>query len=91
MDCNDCIAELDRCFDEALEYSPVVEEHLSACAACQRYSSELAEMDGLLFEMPFSAPEGIEDRVLAAIDVERARRNRPSVIGAMAACAAFWR
>ena len=87
MDCRDATAMLDELFDAGAERGQVLDAHLDGCAACRSKADELKLMGELLHGLPFAAPEGIEDRVMAAIDRERSRRNRPSVIGAMIACA----
>lgn len=87
MDCQNATAMLERRFDDGTEGPPELDRHLSGCSACRARAYELESMEHMLYDLPFEAPEGIEDRVMAAIVQERSRRNRPTVIGAMIACA----
>ena len=87
MDCKNAIALLEEFFDDGVERTPELDAHLLECEVCRAKADELESMEGMLYDLPFEAPQGIEERVMAAIDHERSRRNRPTVIGAMVACA----
>ncbi len=87
MDCRDAIAALERSFDEGAGRTPGLDRHLAGCAVCRAKADELESLGRMLYALPFEAPEGIEDRVKAAIIQERSWRNRPAVIGVVAACA----
>ncbi len=86
MDCQNAIAMLERRFDEGAGGTPELDRHLAECTVCRAKADELESLGRMLYALPFEAPEGIEDRVKAVIIQERSRRNRPIVIGILAAC-----
>jgi hypothetical protein len=85
MDCQEAKSKLEQCFDDGIALDSELEGHVSGCADCKALADDLAAMDSVLQAMPFEAPDGIEDRVMSALVNEHAKRNRPMVIGAMAA------
>jgi len=87
MDCQNAIITLERCFDEGTAATPELKEHLSGCAACSAKAHELESLQRMLYALPIEAPEGIENRVKAAIAQDNSQRNRLMVMEALAACA----
>ena len=77
---------LEQCFDENTEATPELELHLSTCASCCAKAADLRSLENMLSDLPFEAPEGIEDRVLTAITQEKVRQNRPVLISLLSAC-----
>ena len=86
MNCQNAIVILERRFDESAESTPELDRHLAECEVCRAKADELESLGRMLYTLPFEAPEGIEDRVKAVIIQEGLRRNRPAVIGILAAC-----
>ena len=77
---------LERCFDESAEATPELELHLNECASCCAKADELMSLESMLCELPFDAPEGIEERIMTSIAQEKAQKYRPILIGLMSTC-----
>ena len=89
MNCESAQTMLERCFDDHLDASPELKQHLETCAGCRAMADEFSALDRMLGDLPLDAPEGIEDRVLLALHADDARRNRPVLIGLVSACVLF--
>ena len=87
MRCQEAIALLEHCFDEAEKMPPALQAHLEECDACRAKADTLNNLEQQLFRLPVEAPTGIENRVKAALAQEHARQYRPKLIASIAASA----
>lgn len=74
MECQHAIETLERSFDEGIAFTPALKVHLADCAACRAKAESLESLERMLYVLPIDAPEGIENRVKAALI--RITRNR---------------
>ena len=81
MDCQSALHMLEQHFDENSTFSPELEQHLLGCAECRVKAKDLERLEILLGDLPFDAPNDIEDRVMSAITKELSQRNRPALVG----------
>lgn len=81
MDCPTALHMLEQHFDENSTFDPELEQHLLGCTECCAKAKELESLEILLGDLPFDAPDGIEDRVMTAITQEHSQRNRPALVG----------
>jgi len=83
MNCNDIRELLHRRFDDGLDLSRGLDDHLDACAACREELEHLSGLREGLFDLPFDVPDvQLAARVKEAVLSERRARLRPAVLAA---------